>query len=198
MSFFNKDKGQDDTELPESLQGDGKLWAIFTTSMGKMVVELFDKKAPRTVANFVGLAMGSKTWTDPRTRKSSNEPLYNGTIFHRVIPNFMIQAGDPLGQGTGGPGYKFKDEFHPDLKHDKPGVLSMANSGRNTNGSQFFITEVPTAWLDNKHAIFGHVVEGLELIPQITNVPRNHMDRPVEDVKLLSVEIIRSETQPQA
>ena len=121
------------------LTGDGELWAKFDTSMGDILCKLEPEKAPRTVANFVGLAEGSKEWTDPRDRTKKKAPLYNGTVFHRVIPGFMIQGGDPLGRGTGGPGYKFEDEFHPSLKH-KPGTLSMANSGPNTNGSQFFIT----------------------------------------------------------
>src|SRR5258706_2105189 len=119
--------------------------------MGDLEIELFDDKVPNTVANFVGLATGEKAWKDPKTGQQVNRPFYDGLIFHRIIPNFMVQGGCPLGRGMGGPGYQFKDEFHKDLHHDKPGVLSMANAGPNTNGSQFFITHVPTPWLDNKH-----------------------------------------------
>jgi peptidyl-prolyl cis-trans isomerase A (cyclophilin A) len=145
-----------------------KLYATFKTSMGDLVVELFPQKAPKTVENFVGLAEGTKAWTDPRTGKPGVGGLYDGTIFHRVIPDFMIQGGDPLGQGTGGPGYKFADEIGPDNKFTKAGQLAMANSGPNTNGSQFFITEVPTPWLDKGHTIFGEMVKGVELVPKIT------------------------------
>ena len=127
----------------------GPLYATLKTSMGDIVVQLFEDKAPKTVANFVGLASGTKEWTDPKTGEKVKKPLYNGTIFHRVIPGFMIQGGDPLGNGTGGPGYRFEDEFNPDLRHTKGGILSMANAGPNTNGSQFFITLAPTLHLDN-------------------------------------------------
>ena len=130
-------------------------YAHFTTSEGKFTIQLYDQDAPKTVENFVGLATGAKEWTDPRTGRKSSAPYYNGTVFHRVIDGFMIQGGDPLGQGTGGPGYKFADEFHPKRRHDKAGVLSMANSGPNTNGGQFFVTLAPTPWLDNKHSVFG-------------------------------------------
>jgi peptidyl-prolyl cis-trans isomerase A (cyclophilin A) len=171
-----------------------KLYATFKTSMGDMVAELYWEQAPKTVANFVGLAEGTKDWTHPATgEKQKGKPLYNGTIFHRVIPKFMIQGGDPLGRGTGGPGYKFEDEFHPQLKHTGPGILSMANSGPNTNGSQFFICEVATAWLDNKHSVFGKVVENVELIPKITNVPRSKQDKPNQDIVLQQVLIGRGE-----
>ena len=171
-----------------------KLYATFDTSMGTLVAELFWEKAPNTVTNFVQLAEGSKEWTDPKTGKKEKKPLYNGTIFHRVIPDFMIQGGDPLGNGTGGPGYTFADEFHPSLKHDTPGVLSMANSGRNTNGSQFFITEKETPWLDRRHSIFGHVTEGLDLIPKITRVEKADGEggsKPKVDIVLKSVTIGR-------
>jgi peptidyl-prolyl cis-trans isomerase A (cyclophilin A) len=140
--------------------------ATFRTSMGDVVVKLFPEKAPRTVENFVGLAEGTKEWTDPRGKKVKT-PLYDGTVFHRVIPDFMIQGGDPLGNGTGGPGYRFADEIGPENKFDRPFLLAMANAGPNTNGSQFFITEVPTPWLDKGHTIFGEVVKGSELIPKI-------------------------------
>jgi peptidyl-prolyl cis-trans isomerase A (cyclophilin A) len=171
-----------------------KLFATFDTSMGTIVAELFWEKAPTTVVNFVQLAEGTKDWTDPKTGKKEKKSLYNGTMFHRVIPEFMIQGGDPLGNGTGGPGYRFEDEFHPSLRHDTPGVLSMANSGRNTNGSQFFITEKETPWLDGKHTVFGHVTEGLDLIPKITHVEKADGDngsKPKVDIVLKSVTIGR-------
>src|SRR5437867_3959558 len=141
--------------------------AHFTTSEGTFTARLFDAETPNTVANFVALAEGSKEWTDPRTQRNEQRPLYNGTIFHRVIDSFMIQGGDPLGTGTGGPGYKFADEFHPKLRHAKPGILSMANAGPNTNGGQFFITLEATPWLDNKHSVFGEVTEGMDIIKKI-------------------------------
>ncbi|HSN91437.1 MAG TPA: peptidylprolyl isomerase [Anaeromyxobacteraceae bacterium] len=142
-------------------------YATFRTSMGELVVKLLPAKAPKTVANFVGLAEGSKEWTDPRSGKKEKKPLYDGTLFHRVIPEFMIQGGDPLGTGTGGPGYRFEDEIGPDNRFARPGLLAMANAGPNTNGSQFFITEVPTPWLDKGHTIFGEVVKGLDLVAKI-------------------------------
>ena len=151
-------------KIPE---GPGDLYAIFQTSQGDITVKLFEKEAPKTVTNFVGLANGSKEWTDPRTRQKSSAALYDGTKFHRVIPQFMIQGGDPLGTGTGDPGYRFEDEFQSGKKFDKPGLLAMANAGPGTNGSQFFITEVPTPHLNNKHTIFGEVTQGFELIPKI-------------------------------
>lgn len=141
--------------------------ALFRTSLGDIRLELLNEAAPKTVENFVGLARGAKEWTDPRNGEKSKKPFYDGTVFHRVIPEFMIQGGDQLGSGTGGPGYKFGDEFQSGLKFDKPGILAMANAGPNTNGSQFFITEVPCPWLNNKHTIFGYVTAGEELIAKI-------------------------------
>ncbi len=170
---------------------EGPLYATFKTSMGDIVVRLFDDKAPKTVENFVGLATGTKEWTDPKTGAMVKRPLYSGTVFHRVIPNFMIQGGDPLGRGTGGPGYKFADEFHPDLRHNKAGILSMANAGPNTNGSQFFITHVPTPHLDNRHSVFGEVVKGQDVVVAIGNVPHGPGDRPLKDVVLNEVVISR-------
>jgi peptidyl-prolyl cis-trans isomerase A (cyclophilin A) len=154
-------------------------YAAFDTSEGKFKVKLLADKAPNTVNNFVSLADGSKT----------GKPFYDGTTFHRVIPDFMIQGGCPLGTGTGGPGYKFADEFHPSLKHTKAGFLSMANAGPNTNGSQFFVTVAATPWLDNKHSIFGEVVEGYDVVEKISKVPQGAQDRPVKEVRLNSVTI---------
>jgi peptidyl-prolyl cis-trans isomerase A (cyclophilin A) len=169
----------------------GPLYATLKTAMGDIVIQLFDDKAPKTVGNFVELASGSKEWTDPKTREKVKRPLYNGTVFHRVIPGFMIQGGDPLGNGTGGPGYRFGDEFHPDLKHSKPGMVSMANAGPNTNGSQFFIIHKATPWLDNKHSVFGEVVKGQNIVDAIANVPRDFRDRPLKDVVIQEVVISR-------
>ena len=166
------------------------LFAHFTTSEGTFTARLFDAEAPKTVANFTGLAEGTTEWTDPRTSKRTKQPYYNGTIFHRVIADFMIQGGDPLGQGTGGPGYKFADEFSPKLRHNKPGVLSMANSGPNTNGGQFFITLVPTPWLDNKHTVFGEIVEGMEVVNKIGKTATSKPgDRPAKPIAITSVTI---------
>jgi len=148
----------------------GDQYATFETSAGKIGVKLLTARAPKTVANFVGLATGTKEWTDPRNGQKSKAPLYDGTVFHRVIPNFMIQGGDPRGNGTGDPGYRFEDEVHPDDMF-KPGLLAMANSGPNTNGSQFFITEVATTHLNGRHTIFGEVVCGLDLVGKIARAP---------------------------
>ncbi len=170
---------------------DPGLYATFVTSMGTIVCKLFEKEAPLTVANFTSLARGTKEYTDPKTGQKVKQPLYNGTMFHRVIPRFMIQGGDPLGTGTGGPGYSFRDEFHASLKFDQPGRLAMANSGPNTNGSQFFITEVPTGHLDNKHTIFGQVVEGQELVNQIARVPSDAGNKPRTPVVIKTIRIER-------
>ena len=168
------------------------LYAVMETSQGTITLELFEKDAPKTVANFVGLAEGTKEWTDPKTRQKVKRPLYDGVIFHRVIPGFMIQGGDPLGNGTGGPGYQFEDEFSANLKFDRPGRLAMANAGRNTNGSQFFIMDGSADWLNNRHSIFGQVVEGQEVVKKIVSVPRDERDRPKTDVMIKKVKIIRA------
>jgi peptidyl-prolyl cis-trans isomerase A (cyclophilin A) len=167
------------------------LYAVLHTNRGAIRCLLEEEKTPETVANFVGLASGEKEYTDPRTGKKSREPFYDGTVFHRVIRGFMIQGGDRLGQGTGGPGYRFKDEFHPSLRHTGPGILSMANAGPGTNGSQFFITLAATPWLDNRHSVFGRVVEGLEVVQAIGDTATGPMDRPREEVRIEKVEIVR-------
>ncbi len=164
-------------------------YAVFTTSEGNFTVRLFDQEAPKTVENFVGLATGTKEWTDPRTNKKVKQPYYDGLIFHRVIDGFMIQGGDPLGQGIGGPGYTFADEFHPKLRHNKAGILSMANRGPNTNAGQFFITLGPTPHLDDRHSVFGEVVEGMDIIKKIGTTKTDGRDRPVKDVVITSVKI---------
>jgi peptidyl-prolyl cis-trans isomerase A (cyclophilin A) len=166
------------------------LLAHFTTSEGNFSARLFDAEVPKTVANFAGLAEGTVEWTDPRTGRKVKQPYYDGTIFHRVIADFMIQGGDPLGQGTGGPGFTFADEFSPKLRHAKPGVLSMANRGPNTNGGQFFITLVPTPWLDNKHSVFGEIVAGMDVVEKIGRTPTS-ADRPLKPVTIQSVTIER-------
>ena len=175
-------------KLPE---GPGDLYAVFHTSRGDIVVKLFEKEAPKTVQNFVGLATGQIEWIDPRTGQKTKAHLYDGTLFHRVIPQFMIQGGDPLGTGTGGPGYKFADEIHPDLRFDKPYLLAMANAGPGTNGSQFFITVGATPWLNGKHTIFGEVIDGADVVDKISRVQTVPGDRPVTDVVLQSVTIQR-------
>ncbi len=166
------------------------LYATFKTSLGNITCELYPDIAPNTVQNFIGLATGQMAWTDPVSGSVQHKPLYPNTIFHRVIPNFMIQGGDPTGTGRGGPGYRFADEFSPLLSHDRPGRLSMANAGPNTNGSQFFITQVPTPWLDNHHTIFGQVIDGLPIVKKIATVERNSSDKPNVDVVLEDVLIL--------
>lgn len=173
----------------ENMASAEKLYATFDTSMGKIVCELFPKEAPETVKNFVELANGTKEWTDPKTGEKVKKPFYDGLIFHRVIDNFMIQCGCPNGLGNGGPGYRFNDEFKSGLKFDKPGRLAMANSGPNTNGSQFFITHVPTDWLNNKHTIFGQVVEGQDVVDAMGKVEKDQRGKPVKTVTLKKVTI---------
>jgi peptidyl-prolyl cis-trans isomerase A (cyclophilin A) len=168
-------------------------YARFQTSEGSFLVRFFDKEAPKTVANFVGLAEGSRAWTDPRTGEKKQAPFYDGLIFHRIIDGFMIQGGDPMGDGRGGPGFRFEDEFHPSLRHSRAGILSMANAGPNTNGSQFFITLAPTPHLDNRHSVFGEVVEGMDVVSRIGRVATARGDRPIKDVVMEKVTIERAE-----
>lgn len=169
-----------------------KVHAIIETNMGTIKLELFPDKAPKTVANFVGLAEGTKKWTHPFTGPKIHKRFYDGLLFHRVIPGFMIQGGDPLGTGQGNPGYQFEDEIVPDLKFNKPGVLAMANAGPNTNGSQFFITVAPAPHLNGKHTIFGRVVEGQAVVNKIANVPRDQQtNRPLKPVIMQKVTIER-------
>ena len=165
--------------------------AILKTSMGEIIIELFPNQAPKTVKNFVDLATGAKEWTDPNIGEKVKTKLYDGTIFHRVIPGFMIQGGDPLGSGLGGPGYNFADEFHGELNFDKPYLLAMANAGPNTNGSQFFITVAPTTWLNRKHTIFGQVTDpgSQKVVDAISTVKTGANDKPVQAVKIESVTI---------
>ena len=167
-------------------------YATLVTSKGTIKVRLLPDHAPMTVDNFVGLATGTKEWKDPRDGKKKTEPMYDGTVFHRVIPEFMIQAGDPTGTGTGGPGYEFEDEVAGGPGFSKPGYLAMANAGPGTNGSQFFITEAPTTWLTGKHTIFGEVIEGMEIVNEIARVPRDKRDKPNDDVVIERVEISES------
>src|ERR1700739_2998607 len=166
-------------------------YAIFETTLGNIVVKLFEKEAPKTVENFVGLAQGTKEFLNPLTGKKEKRNFYDGLTFHRVIPQFMIQGRCPRGYGRGGPGYSFADEFHPSLKHSKAGKLSMANSGPNTNGSQFFITVAPTPHLDNRHTVFGEVVEGQDIADKISGVPRDRNDRPNTPVTINHLKIER-------
>jgi len=168
------------------------VYATLDTSEGTIVVRLFEDEAPITVKNFIELAEESREWTHPQTKAKNKSPLYNGTIFHRVIPDFMVQGGDPTGTGMGGPGYQFQDETKGSPhKFDKPGKLAMANSGPGTNGSQFFITVAATPWLTGNHTIFGEVVEGQDVADKITKLPRNRQDKPNKDVVLNSVKIER-------
>ncbi|HMK74362.1 MAG TPA: peptidylprolyl isomerase [Myxococcaceae bacterium] len=177
--------------MMDAVRAGKDLYAHFDTSEGAVVVKLFAKDAPKTVENFVGLATGEKGWTHPGTReKKTGTPLYDGTIFHRCIAQFMIQGGDPIGRGTGGPGYQFEDEFQSGRKFDRAGLLAMANAGPNTNGSQFFITVVPTSHLNNRHTIFGEVVSGMDVVLKVANdVPKGSGDRPRTDVTIRKLTI---------
>ena len=178
------------TRRPRASPAPGPLTAKIDTTLGAFTCELYDKQAPVTVANFVGLARGLRPWKDPKSGKWVKKPFYDGLIFHRVIPGFMIQGGDPLGTGTGNPGYRFEDEFSPDLKFDKPALLAMANAGPATNGSQFFITEGTPEHLTGRHTIFGHC-DPLSLVTKITGVERGPRDKPITDVVIKKVTISR-------
>ena len=167
------------------------LTATLRTNQGTIVIRLFPDHAPKTVRNFVELAEGGRQWTDPGTGRATTDKLYDGTVFHRVIPDFMVQGGDPLGSGRGGPGYEFADEIHPDLAFDRPYLLAMANAGPGTNGSQFFITVAPTPWLNGKHTIFGEVIEGADVVDLISRLKTGSQDRPAEDVTIESVAVHR-------
>ncbi|HEU5157388.1 MAG TPA: peptidylprolyl isomerase [Streptosporangiaceae bacterium] len=171
-----------------------QLIATLHTTRGAIGIRLFPEQAPQTVENFVGLAEGTREWRDPRSGRTTTEPLYNGTVFHRVIDGFMIQGGDPLGTGTGGPGYEFADEFDPGLRFDRPYLLAMANAGPGTNGSQFFITVGPTPHLNNRHTIFGEVIEGREVVDQISTTETDRRDRPVKPIAIDSVTIERRQS----
>jgi len=162
--------------------------AILKTTAGDITLKLYPDKAPKTVENFVGLATGKKEWLDPKSgQKVKDKPLYTGTIFHRIIPNFMIQGGDPMGTGVGGPGYRFEDEFNSSVQFDRPGILAMANAGPNTNGSQFFITVAATPWLNNRHTIFGEVTSGMDVVNKIVGAQRGPQDRPNEPVSIKEI-----------
>ena len=165
--------------------------AVLHTNHGDITVDLFPDHAPKTVANFADLAEGRREWTHPATRQKTTDPLYDGTVFHRIIDGFMIQGGDPLGQGIGGPGYQFGDEIHPELAFTKPYLLAMANAGPGTNGSQFFITVAATPWLNRKHTIFGEVTAGHDVVDAIATAPTSRGDRPREDVSITSVAVDR-------
>ncbi|HEX4807745.1 MAG TPA: peptidylprolyl isomerase [Bryobacteraceae bacterium] len=181
---------------PVPLPAEPGTYAVFYTSMGNVVCKLFDKDAPKTVANFIGLASGTKSWTDPTTGKLKRVPLYSGTTFHRVIPDFMIQGGDPTATGMGQPGYKFDNEISPNHSFDKPGILAMANSGPNTNGSQFFITTSPQQRLDGNYSIFGEVVSGQDIVDAISKVPTGEADKPITPVKLIRIAIRKVAAKP--
>ncbi|ATB45624.1 peptidylprolyl isomerase [Corallococcus macrosporus] len=175
-------------EWTQKVQAGQDLYATLETNQGAVTVRLFSKDAPKTVANFVGLATGEKAWTDPKTgQRVEGKPLYDGVIFHRVIPGFMIQGGDPTGTGRGDPGYRFEDEFQSGRTFNKPGLLAMANAGPGTNGSQFFITTSTPNYLNNRHTIFGEVVSGYDVVEKISNVPRDGRDRPQEPVVIQKI-----------
>ncbi|MDG0814786.1 peptidylprolyl isomerase [Bdellovibrio sp. PAP01] len=184
-------KADDKAKATEKKKGP-PMFAIFETTKGNFKVKFFADKAPKTVETFAGLAEGTREWTDPKTGEKVKKPFYDGLTFHRVIKDFMIQGGCPLGTGTGGPGFRFEDEFPAGApKHTKPGILSMANAGPNTNGSQFFVTTVATPWLDGRHTVFGEVVEGMDVVHAIENSKTGPMDRPVETVTIKHIQIIR-------
>jgi peptidyl-prolyl cis-trans isomerase A (cyclophilin A) len=166
-------------------------YAVFETTLGNFTVKLFTEETPNTTANFIGLAEGTKEFTDPATGGKTKRPFYDGLIFHRVIDGFMLQGGCPEGTGRGGPGYRFADEFNRNLRHSKPGILSMANAGPGTNGSQFFVTVAPTPHLDNRHSVFGEVVEGMDVVNKIAKTPVGRQDRPLTDVVINHVKIER-------
>ena len=168
---------------------DKGLYATFETSMGDITCKLFEKETPITIENFIGLANGTKEWTDPKTGEKVKKRFYDGLIFHRIIPNFMIQGGCPLGNGTGGPGYRFDDEIVGTLKFNKPGLLAMANAGPGTNGSQFFITHIATPWLDGHHTIFGEVVDGMDIVNAMGTVARGSGDKPTTPIVMKKVVI---------
>jgi peptidyl-prolyl cis-trans isomerase A (cyclophilin A) len=193
MSEVQKIDGKLAKDILKEFPGEGRLWANIKTNKGTLKVELFDDLVPVTVANFVGLATGKKKYRDPQTGEAKKGKFYDGQIFHRIIKGFMMQGGDPTGTGRGGPGYKFEDEFHPQLKHDKPGILSMANAGPNTNGSQFFVCEVPTPHLNGRHAVFGQC-HNPELVEEIASVDTDRSDRPKTPVKIESVTVERRDS----
>jgi peptidyl-prolyl cis-trans isomerase A (cyclophilin A) len=175
----------------------GEMFARFETSEGNFKVKLFPAEAPKTVANFVDLARGTKEFVDPKTGQKTKRPFYDGLVFHRVIPDFMIQGGDPIGNGTGGPGYSFEDETSSPRGFDKVGILAMANAGPNTNGSQFFVTTAKTPWLNKRHTIFGEVVEGYDVVEKISKVERDGNDRPVKPVTITRVVIEEGGAKPK-
>ena len=191
MSFFGKP--QQSLKTIEPLETSKNVTAVMETSLGTMEIKLFVEEVPKTVTNFIQLAEGTTTWKNPVTGADEKRPYYDGLQFHRVIPGFMIQGGCPKGDGTGGPGYKFADEFHPTLRHNSAGILSMANAGPGTNGSQFFITCGPTPHLDNKHSVFGKVISGQDVIDKITSVPTGPGDRPRQPITIKSVKIVRKD-----
>jgi peptidyl-prolyl cis-trans isomerase A (cyclophilin A) len=178
---------QSRTETAVKSKEKKEMIAVIKTNLGTIKIKLLSENAPLTVANFTELAKGTKEWTDPKTGKKVKKKFYDGLIFHRVIPEFMIQGGCPIGRGTGGPGYKFQDEIDPKLKFDRPGILAMANSGPNTNGSQFFITEVPAPWLNGNHTIFGYVTEGMDIVKKTARQETDFSDKPINDVVIKQV-----------
>jgi peptidyl-prolyl cis-trans isomerase A (cyclophilin A) len=184
-------------DILAQFSGEGQLQATIRTNRGELHCELFEERAPKTVANFAGLATGKKTFRDHETGELVRANFYNGLIFHRVIPNFMIQGGDPTGTGRGGPGYQFEDEFDDSLRHDKAGILSMANSGPNTNGSQFFITDAPTPHLNDRHSVFG-VCDETDVVSQIANAQTRARNKPAEDIVIESLTVSRVEEDSEA